>query len=70
MDIYLFLYNFGILILKTLADEFCQQNLDGLEECEGNINKDPEVQFLLSHKVRAYKTLSCLVYMKIYPGKA
>ena len=53
MDTYLFLYIFGILILKTLADEFCQQNLDGLEECEGNINKDPEVQFFLSHKVRA-----------------
>ena len=45
MDIYLFLYIFGTLILKTLADEFCQQNLDGLEECEGNINEDPEVQF-------------------------
>ena len=45
MDIYLFLYIFVILIFKTLADEFCQQNIDGVEECEENINKDPEVLF-------------------------
>ena len=45
MDIYLYIYIFVILIFEILADEFCQQNLDGVEECEGNINKDPEVQF-------------------------
>ena len=43
MHVYLFLYILVILILKTLADEFCQQNIDGVEECEENINKDPEV---------------------------
>ena len=53
MDIYLYIYIFVILIFEILADEFCQPNLDGVEECEGNINKDPEVQnFWLRQELR------------------
>ena len=44
MKRYLFLFlHIGLQIIRAMADEFCQQSLDGGETCEGDMNKDPEV---------------------------
>ena len=44
MKAYTLLNLISILVLKTIADDFCQTNLDGGEICEGGTDKNVEVR--------------------------